>query len=127
MKAARAVQFACAALLAATPVAAHHSFAMFDQSREVVIEGVVKEFQWTNPHTWTQVLVRGSDGQVVEWSIEGASVNGLARRGWNRNSMKPGDRVVMTINPLKNGDPGGSFVKAVFPDGRVLVPGQRRR
>jgi hypothetical protein len=91
---------------------AHHSFAMFDNAKEVVLKGTVKEFQWTNPHTWTQVLVKDAAGKDVEWSIEGGSPNGLKRSGWAKNSMKPGDTVEMTIHPLKDGTPGGSFVKA---------------
>ncbi|MFM1887402.1 MAG: hypothetical protein RL026_2559 [Pseudomonadota bacterium] len=89
---------------------AHHSFAMFDNEKEMTIEGVVKEFQWTNPHIWIQVNVAGSDGKLVEWSIEGGSPNGLRRNGWSKNSFQPGDKVVMKIHPLKDGSPGGSFM-----------------
>jgi hypothetical protein len=95
-----------------TSAVAHHSFAMFDNNKEVVLEGTVKEFQWTNPHTWTQVIVKDAAGKEVEWSIEGGSPNGLKRSGWDKKSMKTGDTVVMTIHPLKDGTAGGSFVKA---------------
>ena len=96
---------------------AHHSFAMFDNTKDVVLEGTVKEFQWTNPHTWTQVMVDG-----IEWSIEGGSPNGLKRSGWTKTSMKPGDKIVMTIHPLKDGTPGGSFVKATVNGVPVGTP-----
>jgi hypothetical protein len=106
----------------AAPASAHHSFAMFDNQKEVVLEGTVREFQWTNPHSWVQLTVM-ENGQSVEYSIEGSSPNGLARRGWTRNSLKPGDRVKVTIHPLKDGSKGGSFVKAVLPDGKTLGNG----
>jgi hypothetical protein len=110
----------CAVLTLVAPASAHHSFAMFDRSTEIELEGEVKEFQWTNPHTWTQLLVEGEDGAVVEWSIEGGSPNGLTRQGWKRNSLQPGERITMTVNPLMNGRPGGSIVRAVKADGSVL-------
>ncbi|HMA10634.1 MAG TPA: DUF6152 family protein [Steroidobacteraceae bacterium] len=90
---------------------AHHSFAMFDNEKEQVIEGTVKEFQWTNPHIWIQVNVTSADGKVVEYSIEGSSPNGLRRQGWSKDSMKAGDRIVLTMHPMKDGSPGGSFMR----------------
>lgn len=98
---------------------AHHSFAMFDQAKEVVMTGVVKEFQWTNPHIWVQVEVN-QNGKAVIWSVEGGSPNGLRRQGWTATTFKPGDRVNITINPLKNGDAGGSFVRATLPNGKTI-------
>ena len=105
---------------AALPAAAHHSFSMFDETREVVLKGEVKEFQWSNPHTWIQLNVQDASGKVVEWSIEGGSPNLLGRQGWKRNTLKAGDQLEVTINPLRDGQPGGSFVRAMFPDGRKL-------
>lgn len=112
------------ALLVAAPASAHHSFAMFDNSKKVTLDGTVKEFQWTNPHTWVQVNVRNAQGQMEEWSVEGGSPNGLARRGWKRTTLKAGDKVKVVINPLKSGEKGGSFVSATFEDGRVLSASQ---
>src|SRR5262245_24799131 len=98
---------------------AHHSFAMFDNQQEKTLTGTVKELQWTNPHIWIQMLVDDpATGAAVEWSIEGASPNNLARKGWSRTSIKAGDKVVIVIHPLKNGDHGGSLVK-------VTVNGQQ--
>lgn len=109
---------ALAALAAGVaPAQAHHSFAMFDSGREVTIRGTIREFQWTNPHVWIQVAVPGARGREVVWSIEGGSPNSLRRQGWSATTFRPGDRVSVTMNPLKNGDPGGSFVRAVMPDG----------
>jgi tmRNA-binding protein len=113
---------ALAAAVAAGQAQAHHSFAMFDNTKDVVLEGVVREFQWTNPHSWVQLTVM-ENGKAVEYSIEGGSPNGLARRGWNRNSIKAGDKIKLTMHPLKNGEKGGSFMKAEFPDGRTLGEG----
>jgi Family of unknown function (DUF6152) len=106
--------------LASGPAIAHHSFAMFDDKRQVSVDATVKEFQWTNPHMWLQVLVMES-GQQVEYSIEGGPPLVMGRKGWNRFSFKAGDKVKLTINPTK--DPlvkSGSFVKAEFTDGHTL-------
>jgi len=106
--------------LMAGPALAHHSFAMFDGDKVLTLEGTVKEFQWTNPHTWTQLKVKNDQGVVEEWSIEGASLNALSRQGWKRTSLKPGDKISMKIHPLKSGEKGGSFMSATLPDGAVL-------
>ncbi len=96
--------------LAAAPAFAHHSFAMFDNQKTVVLDGTVKEFQWTNPHSWVQLIVKDpATGKDVEWSIEGGSPNGLSRYGWKRTSLKPGDKAQVTIHPLKDGTNGGSL------------------
>ena len=99
-----------AAAFVSAPASAHHSFAMFDNSKTVTIEGTVKAFEWTNPHTWVQVLVKDATGKEVEWSVEGGSPNGLARQGWTRRSAKAGDKAVVVIHPLKDGAPGGSLI-----------------
>jgi len=104
----------------AFPVLAHHSFSMFDDKKEVVLKGEVKEFQWSNPHTWIQLNVTDASGKVVEWSIEGGSPNLVGRQGWKRNTFKPGDKVEITVHPMRDGQPGGSFMRAVLPDGRRL-------
>ena len=93
---------------------------MFDDKKEVVLKGAVKEFQWSNPHTWIQLNVTDASGKVVEWSIEGGSPNLVGRQGWKRNTFKAGDQVEITVHPLRDGQPGGSFMRAVLPDGRTL-------
>ena len=100
------------------PASAHHSFAMFDNTKEVTLVGVVKEFQWTNPHSWLQVMVTGADGKQVEWSLEGGSPGILSRNGWKRTSVKPGDKVTVIFYPLRDGKPGGSFLEVKTPDGK---------
>ena len=106
--------------VAAASIQAHHSFSMFDSDKELVLRGTVKEFQWSNPHTWIQLNVTDAGGKVVEWSIEGGSPNLVGRQGWKRNTFKPGDAVEVTVHPLRDGQPGGSFVRATLPDGRKL-------
>jgi hypothetical protein len=101
-----------AALAMSAAAQAHHSFAMFDGDKEQTVEGVVKEFQWTNPHIWVQIAVVGADGKTVEYSVEGGSPNALRRQGWSKDTMKPGDKIVLRIHPFKDGAPGGSFVSA---------------
>jgi len=100
---------------------AHHSFAVFDMSQQKTIEGTVSDFQWTNPHTWTWVDVKGADGSVTKYGFEGMSPNFLGRRGWSKNTLKPGDHVKITYAPLKSGDPGGTFLRATLQDGTEMV------
>ena len=113
-KAALAMGMGTVALVTASAAWAHHSFAMFDNQKNVTLEGTVKEFQWTNPHSWVQLMVKDpATGKEVEWSIEGGSPNGLARQGWKRTSLKAGDKATIVIHPLKDGSAGGSLVSAV--------------
>ena len=113
---------ATAAVCVAGPALAHHSFAMFDSAKTVTLDGTVKEFQWTNPHTWIQIMVKDPSGKEVEWSIEGGSPNGLGRQGWKRTSLKPGDHAVLTIHPLKEGNTGGSLISATV-NGQPITAG----
>jgi Family of unknown function (DUF6152) len=110
-----------AATLLAGAAQAHHSFGVFDTTTEKEIEGDVVEFQWTNPHTWTWIDVKDADGAVTRWGLEGMSPNFLGRRGWSKNSLKPGDHVKVVVYPLKSGEPGGTFLRATLPDGTVKV------
>ena len=111
----------CVAMVAVVmPALAHHSFAMFDSDREVTLVGTVKEFQWTNPHAWLQLMAPGPDGKMIEWSIEMSSPNGLKRTGWRPSTMKTGDKVTAVIHPLKSGENGGSLVIVTLPDGKVM-------
>ena len=104
----------------ALPAAAHHSTAMFDFSKTVEIKGTIKEFQWTNPHTWTVVEVEGDPAVAGEYGLEGMSPNYLGRNGWTKNTLKYGDKVTLLIHPLKDGRKGGFMMTVKFPDGRVL-------
>lgn len=97
----------------------HHSFAMFDNKKNVEMSGVVREFQWTNPHAWIQLTVQKS-GAAVEYSIELGSPNNLSRNGWTRRALRPGDRVKAIVHPRKDGSNGGSLVNVTKADGTVL-------
>jgi hypothetical protein len=112
-----------AALLAAGSAAAHHSAAMFDASRQVTLAGTVKEFQWTSPHCWIQVLVADAarpDAAPVEWGIEMDNPLGLSRHGWKASSLKPGDRIVVVAHPLRDGTNGGQAVTVARDDGTPI-------
>jgi Family of unknown function (DUF6152) len=117
---------ALAALLAAIgPAKAHHSFAMFDQANEIELEGVVKEFKYVAPHTFIVLDVTQKDGTTESWTLEGVSPGDLARDGWSKTSLKPGDEIKVRIAPLRSGAPGGAWVtkKIQFRDGKPIVGG----
>jgi hypothetical protein len=112
---------ACAIVLSITSAAlAHHSAAGIDQTRTVTIVGILKEFKWANPHSWMDIDVTDEKGETKVWSVEMTSPTYLARAGWKSNTVRPGDRVTVTVRPLRSGDPGGLFVTITLPDGRVL-------
>jgi len=115
------------ALFLAMPLVAHHSYAMFDKSREVSLDGTVRSFQWTNPHIWIDIVVidKGS-GRPVNWSIEGKGPVQLVADGWRRDSIKPGDKVSLVINPLKKGTNGGSLVKVLVNGKAISAEGKGR-
>jgi hypothetical protein len=108
------------ALLAAAPAFAHHSFAMFDRQKEITLKGTVKEFQWTNPHSFIQIEVVDPQGASASYSIEMNSPNNLTRQGWKSTALKPGDKVTVVMNPLRDGARGGLFVSVMLADGKVL-------
>ena len=100
-------------------VRAHHSGAMFDTIRTVTLQGTVKDFQWTNPHSFIQLVVGGPEG-TVEWSIEMGSPSQLYRNGWRPSSIRAGERLTVVINPLRDGTHGGVFVSATAADGQPV-------
>jgi len=111
---------AAAAVAALAPLAlAHHSTAVFDMQKTVEIKGTIKEFQWTNPHTFAYVMVDG-EAVPVEYALEGMSPNYLGRNGWSKRSLKPGDKVTLQIHPLKDGRKGGFMASVKLADGTVL-------
>jgi hypothetical protein len=110
---------AIALALTAPPALAHHSYAMFDRAKTIALSGTVKQFQWTNPHSWIQVVVPGDSGPE-EWSVEMGSPFELTRVGWNASMLKPGDRVVIQVHPTKDGTKGGGFVSATDADGQPI-------
>jgi Family of unknown function (DUF6152) len=103
----------------AVPATAHHSFARFDTSRMVTLEGTVEEFQWTNPHSWLILSVERK-GQPQHWAIEMSGPNGLVRQGWRPKTVTPGMPVSLTIHPLRDGTNGGQFMEITLPDGTIM-------
>ena len=103
------------------PLVAHHSPAAFDRTREVTLKGTVKEFRWQNPHTWIEVVVPDEKGKDVVWGVELTSPTYLIRAGWKSNTIKPGDKVTVLVNPVRTGGPAGIFRSLTLADGRVLT------
>jgi hypothetical protein len=110
-------------LAAVSPAAAHHSFAMYDRGRTVTLQGVVKDWQFANPHSELTLVVAEND-KTAEYKIESASVNVLVRIGWSPKTFKPGDKVTVVMNPLRDGTNAGAFLRATLADGRSLSAGQ---
>ena len=116
------VLFGAALVLACSvQVLAHHSPAAFDRSKDVKLVGTVKEFRWQNPHTWIEVLVPDDKGKEVLWGVELTSPTYLIRAGWKSNTIKPGDKVTVMVNPVRSGEPAGIFRSLTLADGRVLT------
>jgi len=116
---------ALAASAAAAPAMAHHSGAMFEEKKEVTLNGVVKEFQFTNPHSWLLVDVKGADGKVTTWGFEAEGPSSMTRAGIRLKDFTPGTAVTITGRPMKDGRPAALWVKATrTSDNRVFVPGK---
>ena len=120
----------CAVLCATVSVGAsvlmaHHSFSMFDTSRSVTLTGTVSAFHWTNPHAYIEMDVT-AEGTSKHWSVEMGSPSILMQSGWKFKDLKAGDKVSVTLSPLRDGQSGGLLVQATLPDGRVLGNGPGR-
>ena len=100
---------------------AHHSFAMFDQKKSVVLKGAIRDFIWANPHVFIQLLASDAKGKQQEWSIEMTSPEHLARSGWKHGTLKPGDMVTVVIHPTRDGAKGGQYLAGAGAKG--LLPG----
>ena len=103
---------------------AHHSFSMFEMDKNVTYEGVVVEYMWVNPHTHFTVDIKtGPDvdpATVGRWDVEGGSTNIMARQGWTRATLKPGERITLVGHPMKDGSKGISLFYMIRPDGKRL-------
>jgi len=116
----KALSLAGIALMYAVPALAHHSFAMFDAEKSTQLEGTVKEFQWTNPHSWILMNVANAAGGMDQWAIEMGAPGGLARQGWIPKTLTPGMKISAVIHPLKDGTHGGQFMAVTLPDGKLM-------
>ena len=118
-----------AAILAITPplVEAHHSGVMFEEQKQVTLDGVVKEFQYTNPHSWLLVDVTNKDGSVTTWGFEAEGPSTLMRNGVRPSDFRVGTKLAITGRPMKDGQPAAVWVKAVRADGMEFYPSGRGR
>ena len=124
MKRSIAIAVAATVLLAPAAALAHHSYSMFDTTKEVEFkDATVKEWQWTNPHTWLYLYVPNGTASPDKVSIEGNNPGVLRRSGYGIATFKPGDKVTVYARPLLNGEKGGALLAVTLPDGRML--GQR--
>jgi hypothetical protein len=109
-------------LAPANAVWAHHSFAMFDQTRKVTIQGTVKSLEWQTPHIWVWVDVDDGKGGTAPYAFESHTPAELTRFfGWTKRSMIPGDKITVEYSPLRSGKNGGALGTITFPDGRQLL------
>jgi hypothetical protein len=116
-------RLAIATLLLATEGAAfaHHSYAMFDQTRRATVQGTVHALEWTNPHVWLWVGVKDTAGHTTIYGFESNAPSELSRFfGWNKQVLAPGQPVTIDYSPLKSGRPGGALRTVTFADGRTL-------
>jgi len=109
-----------ALLAATTPLSAHHSTTMYNMANPSTVTGTVKRFEWTNPHAYIYLEVKGDDGKTVEWEVEMMSLNHLKSYGWSRSTVKEGDMISCTGGAAKSGAPAmlSSLVK--LNDGRMI-------
>lgn len=119
MKIMRLSLLVTALVAAAIPAAAHHSGAMFDMKKTVVLNATVARFKWQNPHAFIDADVL-AQGKPERWSIEMTSPNNLALSGWKRTSLKPGDKVKIHVHPLRSGARGGTYAGIVLANGTTL-------
>ncbi len=99
---------------------AHHSTAMFEWGTEKNLSGTIEKYQWTQPHTFIWLVVSDKSGKTQEWGLEGMSPSWLGRRGWGLHSLNAGDKVSLVYYPLKDGRPGGFYVRVITADGKTL-------
>lgn len=110
------------AAAAAAPALAHHSAVMFDDQKEITVTGTVKEFQYTNPHSWLLVDVKNDDGTVTTWGFEAEGPSTLTRAGIRKSDFSPGTEITITGHPMRDGRPAAAWVKATRGDGKEFDP-----
>ena len=106
---------------------AHHSFALYDMTKAVEIDGSVEKMEWSNPHCWLFIWAAGSDSAKVNYGFEMSSVGEMTRRGWKKIVLKPGDKVKVKYHPLRDGRNGGLMMSVMTSDGRTIgrAPGEQ--
>lgn len=109
-----------AGFLSAVPAFSHHSNVAFEVTKVITVTGVVKDFQWVNPHTWIYLMVDDGNGGKVEWKCEGRAPGVLLRAGWSRHSVKPGETVTIDMSPSKDGSKVSLIARVTKADGTIL-------
>jgi hypothetical protein len=112
-------------LVLSVPVIAHHGGAAYESGSKITLKGTIANFEWTNPHSQVHLDVTDESGNVVHWNFESQPPSILIHAGWNKNSLKPGDKVTIVATPAKNGSAVGLLSKVTFADGRELTPTER--
>jgi hypothetical protein len=110
-----------AAFFHPVPAFSHHSNVAFEVTKVITITGVVKEFQWRNPHTWVTLTVDDGKGNKVDWSVEGRAPGVLLRAGWTKNSIQPGETITVDMSPAKDGTKTGLIARVTKSDGTILA------
>lgn len=117
---------ASACVFAATPGSAHHSGTMFEKEKMITVSGVVKEFQYTNPHSWLLVDVTDADGKVTTWGFESEGPSTLGRAGIRKSDFSPGTKLTITGKPMRDGRAAAFWIKAVREDGKEFLPNGKK-
>jgi hypothetical protein len=110
------------ALLTSGPLSAHHSTAMFDEKQQITLTGTIREFQYTNPHSWLIIDVTADDGTVTKWGFEAEGPTTLMRAGIRKSSLPIGTKITITGNPMKDGRPAAAWIDATLEDGTKVNP-----
>jgi hypothetical protein len=113
-----------AAIVTVVPTLAHHSGAMFEKEKTITVEGVVKEFQYTNPHSWLLVDVKNKDGSVTTWGFEAEGPSTLQRAHIRPSDLAAGTKVKITGRPMRDGSPAAAWVDAIRADGKRFDPSE---
>lgn len=111
---------ACTLVICAPSAIAHHSYAMFDRQTTNTYAAVVRTWEFSNPHAYLWVYINNTEGKPILWGLEAPGPSMLLRQGWDKNTVMPGDKVSVSINPLKAGGNGGNLVTLTLADGRTL-------
>lgn len=111
---------AASVFILSAPLFAHHGNAAFDVGKKVSLKGTVTDWVWANPHCWLKFDVKDDKGNVVHWVAETNNAPDMMEKGWSMRSLKPGDDVTVTLEPVKNGSPVGRVLEVVLPNGQTL-------
>jgi len=107
-------------LIFSAPVSAHHGSAAFDVGKQAMLKGTVTRWFWANPHCFLSFDVKAEDGTITHWVAETSNPPDMINHGWSKETLKPGDEITATVEPVKNGRPAGRLLEVVLPDGKTM-------